>query len=147
MKKFILMALISLVVASGFLFYPLFTADDKALAEEDGRIIKIESPGDPKAGIVISPPELEIEKQMIVIWLNLIHGKEINILFDEPETVISATSDPMGFTPEEGGGFSARYMPHIATASLRFTKSGTYSYTVTQTKSDPKTTTGKIIVR
>jgi hypothetical protein len=148
MKKFILIALIILMAATGFFFYPLLTVDDKALAEEDGRIIKIESPeNNPEAGMVVSPSELEIDKQVIVIWLNLINGKEINIRFDKPEAVISATSDSMGFTREDDGGFSARYMPHIATASLRFTKSGTYSYTVTFTKSDPKTFTGKIIVR
>jgi hypothetical protein len=146
MKKSILIALTILLTASGF-FYP-FLPDQEALADEDGRIVKIESPSN-KSGpeIVISPSELEIDKKIIVIWLNLIENKEINITFNDPEAVVSATSDPMGFTPEDNGGFSARYMPHIATASLRFIKSGVFSYTVTYPTDHQKTSTGKIIVR
>ncbi|MBU4053397.1 MAG: hypothetical protein KKA41_03445 [Proteobacteria bacterium] len=145
MKKFIFITITILLAISGFLYY--FFPGNKALAEEDGRIIKIESPADnPESAMVISSPELEIDKQIIVIWLNMIKGKEINIIFDDPKTVIAATSDPMGFTTDDSGGFSARYMPHIATASLRFIKSGTYSYTVTSQINEPKSSSGKIIV-
>ena len=120
-----------------------------AFAEEDGRIIRVErSHGDDDSpeGISILPPELTVEKNIIVIWLNLISEKEINIQFDNPEAMLSATKDHMGFTLNDTGQFAAKYMPHIATASLRFIAPGTYTYTVTSQNSE-KSAKGKIIVR
>jgi hypothetical protein len=146
MKKLILIVLITLLVASGFFYH--FFSDEKAMAEEDGRIIRIESSADhPASGIVITPSELQVDKQIIVIWLDFIQEGEINITFNDPQAVVSATSNPMGFVLNDNGEFSARYMPHIATASLRFIKSGTYSYTVTSQSNPEKTFVGKIIVR
>lgn len=98
---------------------------------EEGRIIKIEVVKNESSEMLkIDPAELTVEKDVIVIWLNSITDQEVNILFrysDLPET---AVTDPMGFDKEKNNIYAAKYLPFIATASLRFIKEGIYSYTV-----------------
>jgi hypothetical protein len=112
----------------------LFYLSPDAAAEE-GSIIKIEAGGDktPQA-IAIRPQTLTVEKDTIVIWLNAVRDDELNILFDDGEQTKAATGNPSGFDLTKNGVYAAKYLPFIATASLRFVKPGTYSYRVISQK-------------
>jgi hypothetical protein len=116
-----------------------------AIAEE-GKIIKIDAvKNDTSATLTIDPAELAIEKDVIVIWLNSIVDQEVNVLFQHKELPAAAVTDSMGFGPDKNGAYAAKYLPFIATASLRFIETGTYSYTV-EMKNGTCAARGTIIV-
>jgi len=101
-----------------------------AMAEEGQIITILASGGDTTTGIEATPSELTIEPGIIVIWVNAIKGDEVNILFDDGKTTENATADPMGFDLDKNGAYAAKYLPFLATTSLRFIKQGTYQYKV-----------------
>ena len=124
----------------------VLSVDHIAYAKEDAIIIKIGTEGnDPKSGISLSPDEVTVKKETIVIWVNFIDGPELNVEFDDPKATIAATRDLKGFYVDDAGLLAAKYMPFVATASIRFIKNGTFGFSVTS--QDGKTVaTGKIIV-
>ncbi len=100
-------------------------------AAEEGSIIKIEAPGGKiPEGITIYPQSLTVEKNVIVIWLNTLVDDELNILFDQGKQTKAATLNPSGFDLTNDGVYAAKYLPFVATASLRFVKPGIYTYRV-----------------
>ena len=114
---------------------------------EDGRIIKIETIKEgPTATLTIDPAELTLEKGDIAIWLNSIAGQEVNIRFQHENLPKTAITDIMGFSPDKDGAYAAKYLPFIATASLRFIEDGTYPYTV-EMKNGKCTAGGAVTVR
>ena len=98
---------------------------------EEGRIIKIDTAkNNPSATLTIDPAELAVEKDVIVIWLNSIVDQEVNVIFKHNNLPTTAVSDAMGFSRDKNGAYAAKYLPFIATASLRFIEDGIFSYTV-----------------
>lgn len=114
---------------------------------EEGKIIKIKVIKDESyTALKLDPAELTVEKDVIVIWLNSIVGQEVNILFQNNNLPQTAVTDAMGFSMEKDNVYAAKYLPFIATASLRFIKEGTYAYTV-ELKNSGCAATGTILVR
>jgi hypothetical protein len=114
---------------------------------EEGKIIMIQT--EKSAGPVIlrvNPPELAVDKNIIVIWLNATHDHDVNIRFDDGKSLEEGTRDAMGFGMGKDGGYEAKYLPKIGTASLRFVKAGVYVYTIVSQPGDLPAK-GKIIVR
>jgi len=135
-----------LVTAILCIIYGLFSVLPMLCKAEEGKIIKVENVGGSVSGnFAINPSELSIEKGMIVIWLNTIKDQEIHIIFEDAKRLQTGTTDPMGFVQDAKGSFSAKYMPFIATSSLRFVKSGTYRYFV-KSQNGKISAAGKIIV-
>ena len=141
--NFLSRIIILLLIATGIL-----NIDHFAHAQEKAEMIKIgESENDLKADFSIMPSEIKVKKETIVIWVNFINGPEINIEFSNPDAVIAATKDAKGFYMDEANGvFSAKYLPFIATASIRFIKSGEYVFSV-KSQDGEKSATGKVIVK
>ena len=110
-------------------------------------IIKVSIKGDTDpAKLNITPNEVVVEKNTIVIWVNFIEGPEINITFSDAKATSAATTDLKSFYIDDDGVFSAKYMPFIATCSVRFLQSGEFSYSITS--SDGKESViGKVIVK
>lgn len=118
-----------------------------AVAKEDAKMIQVsavEEGSSPR--LIITPSELTVGKNSFVIWLNMIEGQEISVEFDDPGAVIPATTDHQVFSSDDKGYFAAKYMPFIATSSLRFVKAGTYKYTV-KSFYGRASATGKVTVR
>ncbi|MFO7964358.1 MAG: hypothetical protein R6U50_10590 [Desulfobacterales bacterium] len=99
-------------------------------AAQEGKIITIKTAAAEANAIVqLEPVELTISKNSVVIWLNAIKDQDVNISLSAEERPDAAFSDAMGFSLEDGM-YTAKYLPFIATASLRFVKEGVYTYRV-----------------
>ena len=96
---------------------------------EEGAIIKIETQKTATGETaVITPVTLTIEKDTIAIWLNLIDKSEADIIFENSKKTIAASKHRTGFFTDDKGRLLAQYMPHVATASMRFVEAGTFPY-------------------
>ena len=114
---------------------------------ENAVIIKVSAIDD--AGhlkINVTPCETVVKKDTIVIWVNFIDGPEINIAFDDAKAVSAATKDLQSFYIDDEGIFSAKYMPFIATSSIRFIKDGEFGYTISSSD-EKEVVSGKVIVK
>jgi hypothetical protein len=141
-KSFFFIVMTLLPISLGFSTLPVASA-----RAEDGSIISIQSVESKTATLLtVNPAELTINKNTIVIWLNAFRDHDVNIGFAEGKTTEKATCDAMGFDTGKSGEYEAKYLPSIATASLRFVKEGTYSYTV-ESQPGGLAAKGKIIVR
>jgi hypothetical protein len=119
----------------------------KSARAEDGKIISIQAAESATSAILtMNPAELTVDKNIIVIWLNAIQDREVNIRFADGKTLKNATRDAMGFDMGKNGGYEAKYLPSIGTASLRFVKEGVYVYTI-QSQPGGLEAKGKIVVR
>ncbi len=137
---FIIITLLS--ISLGFSTSPV-----NSVRAEDGKIISIQPVQSKTASILtVNPAELTINKNTIVIWLNAFRDHDVNIRFADGKATKQATCDAMGFDTGKNGEYEARYLPPIATASLRFVKAGTYVYTV-ESQPGGLTTKGNIVVR
>lgn len=116
-------------------------------AKEDTVLIQVSAvEGGDAPRLILTPPESTVGKNGFVIWLNAIDGQEINVEFADPDAVASSTADHQVFSADKEDNFSARYMPYLATASLRFIKTGTFTYSV-KSFYGRAVAKGKLIVR
>lgn len=114
---------------------------------EEGKIIMIQTEKSAApVFLTVTPNEVTVDKNIIVIWLNATHDHDVNIRFDDGKLLEEATRDAMGFGMRKDGGYEAKYLPKIGTASLRFIKAGVYVYTIVSQPGD-LSVKGKIIVR
>ena len=111
------------------------------------KIVKISTIEDSEQlKINIMPSEIIVDKNTVIIWVNFIDGPEINIKFDDPKATSAATTDLKSFYIDDEGVFSAKYMPFIATCSMRFIESGEFSYSITSSD-EKEAACGKVIVK
>jgi hypothetical protein len=120
--------------------------DTKANPQEDAVIIKIETNEAAPKTVFLSPPNITIAKNTIVIWVNFIDGPELNIVFDDADAAMAASKDQKGFYLDTKGAFAAKYMPFIATSSVRFVQNGSFGYSI-QSQDGTKVTAGIVNVK
>jgi len=77
----------------------------------------------------IEPETLKIAQDDCVRWLNWSDGAEV--IFSEGEKSKDMTKDPVRFNMDSEGRYLTDYFGHNETASLLFSKKGTFNYEVT----------------
>lgn len=118
------------------------------LMAEDASIIQIfKSQGD-NTELMLSPPDLYVKKNTVVIWMNGIQGEEIQVVFRDGKACkdVSFSPEYKGFSLNSKSCYVTSFIPFAATSSLQFTETGTFDYAV----SNPTgriTGKGKVIVR
>jgi hypothetical protein len=115
------------------------TNNTKAFAT-GAQLVKIEPVGqvnlDKLTGVAIDPPTLHIQKNTIVIWMNGIPQRQVQVVFQEGKACQDVTANPVGFTMERSGMnketscYVTNYVPYADTSSLQFTQAGTFHYVV-----------------
>ncbi len=98
----------------------------------------------------IEPASLDIIKNTIVLWMNGVQGKEIQIVFEEGKTCRDVTVNPNlkhpGFFMDSKDCFTTSFLPYSSTSSLQFPQAGKFTYMVV-TEDGEMVAYGKINVR
>jgi hypothetical protein len=116
----------------------------------EGAIVKIwaEEEGTAK-GMHADPPVLTVKKNTIVIWMNGVPGKEIQIVFEEGKTCRDITANPNlehpGFFMDSKNCYVTSFLPYTETSTLQFPEAGGFDYTVL-TNDNALTAKGRIVV-
>jgi len=77
----------------------------------------------------IKPETLTVNRGTTVIWINEA-TRPVSIVFTDKE-ITAACENPVNFTKNELGGFTAKKVKFGAVASICFIEKGTYKYKVT----------------
>lgn len=130
------------VVAMTFLF------NVGGLFAEDAAIVQIFKAGGDKNELTMSPPELFVKKNTVVIWMNGIQGEEIQVVFKDGKSCkdVSFSPEYKGFSLDSKSCYVTSFIPYAATSSLQFTENGTFEYTVANA-TNRITGKGKVTVR
>jgi len=102
-------------------------------------------------GFHLDPSVSKIKKNTLVVWMNGVEGKELQVVFEDGKTCKDVTADPKlirdvpSFFLDARGCYSTTYLPYSATTVLQFIHSGKYDYLV-QTEDGKMSVKGKIEV-
>jgi hypothetical protein len=126
MKTLLMRGAVFLVAAGLFL-----TARGTTLAAE-AKLVKIQPVGDDKlVGFYIDPPNLQVDKKAIVVWLSGVMKEDIQVIFLEGKTCKDVTANPSAFQMNEKKGcYVTSFMSFGETSSLQFMQDGIYRYYV-----------------
>lgn len=130
MRKRLFLAVTVLALGLGML---LASAGNTCAGEAE--IVKVwaTSEGDSK-GIHADPPVLKVRKNTIVVWMNGVVGKEIQISFEEGKTCRDVTINPNlkrpGFFMDSKGCYNTSFLPYASTSTLQFPETGDFDYSV-----------------
>lgn len=101
-------------------------------------------------GIHADPLVLTVKKNTIVVWMNGVKDKELQIVFEEGKTCRDVTANPdlkqPGFFMDSKGCYVASFLPYLSTSALQFPETGEFDYRVL-TKDDAMSTNGRIVVK
>ena len=141
------MLLIATVLAVGFGML-LMNAGNTLAGEAD--IVKIWAAAEGEAkSLKADPPVLNVTKNTIVVWMNGVPEKEVQIVFEEGKTCRDVTANPNlkvpGFFLDSKNCYVTSFLPYAATTTLQFVEVGTYEYEVVNADGKLKTK-GKIVV-
>ena len=118
----------------------------------DAKMVKImPSPsGDEVAGFYIDPAIIYIRKNTVVLWMNGLADKELQVVFREGKTCRDVTANPKlqapGFFLDSKSCYVTSTMSYLGTSTLQFVEVGEYGYEV-QTEDGKLKVKGKIVVR
>jgi hypothetical protein len=145
MKKKLLLIFTILAVALGML---LANAGNNYAG--DAEIVKIwaTEEGD-KKGMHADPATLKIKKNTIVVWMNGVQGKEVQVVFEDGKTCRDVTANPNlktpGFFMDSRNCYVTSFLPYASTSTLQFPEAGGFDYSV-MTSDGTMSSKGKIIV-
>lgn len=152
MKKGNVFLVVGFILAS--LFLATLVANPVAAQEStEAKLVKIgpdyEGNSNKLKGFHLDPATLYIRKKTVVVWLNGVPVKEIQVVFNEGKTCRDVTANPNlkipGFFLDSSNCYVTSFLPYLATTTLQFVDVGTYKYKVT-TEDGKMTAEGKIIV-
>ena len=113
----------------------------------EAELIKIQPVGKDKiVGFSLDPVDLKVEKNTVVIWLNSVQGKDIQVIFMDGKTCKDVSANQKEFSLNSENCYVTTFMRYGKTSSLQFVESGTYKYYVATERGDIKAT-GSIIVK
>ena len=113
----------------------------------EAELVKIQPVGDSKlVGFYLDPPDVQVEKYTIVVWLSGVQGEEVQIIFLEGKHCRDVTANPGAFRLNDESCFVTSFMGFGETSSLQFMESGTYRYYVATVTGHIKAR-GTVIVR
>ncbi len=100
-------------------------------------------------GFNIDPQTITIEQSTVVIWLNGVQGKEVQIVFDEGKVCRDVSANPNlkrpGFYMDSKDCYVTSFLPYESTSILQFVEAGEFDYKVV-TEDGKMWAGGKIIV-
>jgi hypothetical protein len=102
------------------------------LFAENASIIQIGKGSGEGKELMLSPPDLSVQKGTVVIWMNGIQGEEMQVVFKEGKACkdVSFSPEYKGFSLDSKSCFVTSFIPYAATSSLQFTEKGSFEYTV-----------------
>jgi hypothetical protein len=113
----------------------------------EAEIIKV---WDRKGAMHVEPADLNVEKNTIVVWMNGIVGKELQVVFKDGKTCRDVTVNPdlkhPNFFMDAKGCYVTSFVPYTNTTSLQFPEAGDFDYIVL-TNDGTLTAKGKILVK
>ncbi len=131
-KGLFLVGAIFLGVAAGiFLTSPAIAQD-----ATDAVLVKIQP--EFKDGMVtgfnVDPQTINIKHNTIVVWMNGVQGKEVQIVFEEGKTCRDVSANPNlkmpGFFMDSKNCYVTSYLPYATTSILQFVDAGEFDYEV-----------------
>jgi hypothetical protein len=136
------------VVSLSVLFlFGVFVTNHGAAGAAEAQLVKIQPAGEGVlAGLYIDPPVLYIDKNTIVIWMNGVPQREVQVVFQEGKACKDVTINPMGFGLDAVNCYVTSFIPYGDTSSLQFPEPGTFKYVV-QTEGAKLRAKGVIEVR
>ena len=115
----------------------LFLANAKNAYTEEAALVKIwaqKKGASKRMPMRTDPPTLNIEKDTIVIWMNGVAGKEIQIVFEDGKTCRDVTANTSlkqpGFFMDAKNCYVTSYLPYTSTSALQFPEAGNFGYIV-----------------
>ncbi len=139
------------ILFSGLFVGMLFTNSTIAQQAPDVELIKImpEFKGDQAEGFYLDPPTIYIRKNTIILWMNGVPEKEVQVVFQEGKTCRDVTANPdmqvPGFFLDARGCYVTSFLPFTKTSTLQFPENGQYAYEAV-TEDGKMRAEGKIIV-
>jgi len=152
MRKVKLLFQIAIMVAAGLAIIVFFVRPTTAEQLTDAQLVRImpELKGNEITGLYINPQVSNIKKNTIIVWLNGVSDKDIQITFQDGKTCRDVTANPNlkvpGFFLDSKKCYSTSFLPYSNTSTLQFVDLGTYEYEV-MTEDGTLREKGKIIVR
>ena len=148
MKRRIFLIATILTVALG-----MFLVNSENAFTEEAALVKIwaqkESTPD-KLGLRVDPVSLTIKKGTLVVWMNGVVGKEIQVVFEEGKTCRDVTANPNqkepGFFLDVRDCYVTSFLPYTNTSTLQFPEVGSFNYKV-MTEDGKMSAKGIIIVK
>lgn len=129
-----------ILVMTYFLAYP-----EAIKAKEECLSVKIFGQAVPGVSIWIEPETLTISKGTCVVWINWARATQVTLKFREGKKCAEATQAPVGFRMDAINCYVSDRILLGGTASLLFTKDGTFDYEVEVAAGNVKR--GRIIVK
>jgi len=133
--------------------FGIFLANAEKAYTEEAALVKIwaqKESASKRMPMRADPSTLHIEKDTIVIWMNGVAGKEIQIVFEEGKTCRDVTANPSqkqpGFFMDAKNCYITSYLPYTSTSALQFPQTGDFGYIVTL-EDGTVAAKGKIIVK
>lgn len=130
MKKILFLVFVFFAVAVGMM---VANAGDTLAGEAE--IVKIwaASEGDQK-GIHADPAVLNVKKNTIVVWMNGVANKEVQVVFEDGKTCRDVTANPNikqpGFFMDSKSCYVTSFLPYASTSTLQFPEAGDFEYKV-----------------
>ena len=113
----------------------------------EAALIKIQPVGKDKiVGFSLDPVDLKVGKNTVVIWLNSVQGKDIQVIFMDGKTCKDVSANQKEFSLNSENCYVTTFMRYGKTSSLQFVEPGTYKYYVATETGDIKAK-GSIIVK
>lgn len=134
-----------------FLVNPAIAQRDRQQAA-DAHMVKImpDMKEDKLKGFYLNPQVLNAKQNNIVVWMNGVFDKEVQVVFQEGKTCRDVTANPNlkmpGFFLDSKSCYVTSFLPYSMTSTLQFINVGTYDYEVIS-EDGTMTAKGKIIVR
>lgn len=118
------------IVMSAFAI--LFFLSAGSLFAENASLIQIGKAAGDSKDLLLSPPELSVQKGTVVIWMNGIQGEEMQVVFKDGKACkdVSFSPEYKGFSLDSKSCYVTSFIPYAATSSLQFTEQGTFEYVV-----------------
>jgi hypothetical protein len=142
MKYFLVVVGLSMMFVVGMML-----AQQSTVLAAEAFLVKIQPVGEGNVtGLFVDPPIANIDKNTIVIWMNGVPQREVQVVFEEGKACKDVTANPMGFKLDASNCYVTSFIPYADTSSLQFPESGTFKYIV-QTEGAKLRAKGKIEVR
>jgi len=88
-------------------------ANAGTLMAEDASIIQIFKSPNSKTDLMLSPPDLYVKKNTVVIWMNGIQGEEIQVVFKDGKACkdVSFSPEYKGFSLDSKSCYVTSFIP------------------------------------